>query len=61
MAIETFELQKIYFRFLIDAIAKDFLRELPRLPNSLHSFHDSFVPIIAWFWVQLTTNLTSGN
>ena len=50
MAIESFGLQKIYFKFFIDAFAKDFLRELSnRRPNSLHSFHNSFVLVIAWF------------
>ena len=48
MVIERFRLQKIYFKFLIDAIAKDFLGEMSlsvsnRLPNSLHSFRDSFL------------------
>ena len=61
MAIESFGLQKIYFKFFIDAFAKDFLRELSnRRPNSLHSFHNSFVLVIAWFWMQLTINLTNG-
>ena len=66
MAIESFRLQKIYFTFLIDAIAKYFFFELSlfvcnRLPYSLHYSHDSFVLGIVWFRLQLTINLASGN